>query len=964
MTSNFSFFQFCAKALLLFLFCFGGTSVFSQYYPFYYKVRGLEEYPAYHKYNEAISLYNDGAEFKAVNRVLDSLADRSLQADKIEQYLFLENEIANLLKQQHQYMQAYDVLKESMAEFSARRDTLHIEYFTSQRLLRSTLYRIKTMPGKANFEARSQAELYQSMFDMLEALGENGKPLRNTLVDYGLHLFRQGENKQGIETLYRARNLAFKAGDLSSLALSDYTIIGNMQSSFDLLQTKNEVMENDIELFESQAATIPVLMYNAYFITKVSQNYYQHFNNLDKAIAYANRAAKLLDTLPYPAYNIKAATHGNLANYYAEKGNEEQMWKHMNIARKFVETKPMSAYNRAFGYMLISEAAALYAPDTAMAFLEALDTLPGKKFFSNRIAETKANVLMEKNQVDEAKELILTAFDSLTEINGQKVPIITSSDKYAEQYNLLALLQTIYKRLENGRGERYTPIIVKLIGLQNSLFQKIMAEDIYGFEISGLSKEYDAFLDENLPYMLSLPTQEYFEQTTSLALTSKALHLNALMTKNRYQSVLEGDSTLFTQVMESARKVQEVRNKLAGAKAEGQKNVADFQMKLNSELIDNLMLRYQIDEQYRNTDVGAFEGNIKIASISEVQSKLMTDEALIEFYLLDSSWAQLLVLPDTAMFFYHKREKLHDKIEAERYSVLTGRETTDIGEILFESLSPYLKNINKLVIVPDANLNYIPFESLKVNDEMLIRSFSVSYSYSSALWYNLRKANSFSRPESLLAIAPLFNDYDEKVQKYELSAYRGEGRLNALPYSLEEVNGIKGQVSSALQNVVQLKGKSARLDKVKAELPNYDILHFATHGLVNKKHPERSGLYLYEKNNRNKDDIGLLSLGELFNMRLNADLLVLSACNTGRGEYLEGEGVMALPRGGILAGAPRVLASLWKVHDERTKDIMLFFYKYLAEGNTYREALRKAKLEAIDQGFLPQNWAGFVLIGA
>ncbi|WP_462281066.1 CHAT domain-containing protein [Salinivirga cyanobacteriivorans] len=964
MCSKFSVPQFFSKVLLLFLFCCIANPLLSQYYPFYFELRALSEYPVYQEYNEAISLYNEDVEVKKVNHILDSLADSSLKDGQIEQYLFLENEKANLLKQQHQYLEAYDILKKSMAVFSARRDTVHIEYFTSQRLLRTTLYRIKNIPGKENFQSRTQEEIYQSMFDVLEGLDEDGKPLRNTLVDYGLHLLRKGKNKQAIDILYKARNLALEANDLSSLALSDYSIIGNMQSSFDLLQTKNEVMENDIKLFESQAATIPVLMYNAYFITKVSQNYYQHFNNLDKAIAYANRAAKLLDTLPYPAYNIKAATHGNLANYYAEKGDEKKMWAHLNIARKLVEEKSMSAYNRAFGYTLISEAASFYAPDTAMAFLDVLDTLPGKKFFANRAAEIKANVLVEKGHIDEAKELILTAFDSLTEINGQKVPLIASSREYAEQYYLLDLLQSIYMQLESVRDEDYTPVIVKLIDLQNSLFKKIMAEDIYGFEISGLSEEYDAFLDENLAFLLNLPTQAYFEQTMNLALTSKALHLNTLMNKNRYQSVLEGDSTLFGQVMESARKVQEARNKLANAKTEGGSDLADLEMKLNSELIDNLMLRYSIDEQYRNTDIEVFEGNINIASISQVKSKLMTDEALIEYYMLDSSWAQLLVLPDTAMFFYHKGVKLHDKIEAERYSVLTGRETTDIGEIIFENLSPYLKDINKLVIVPDANLNYIPFERLKVNDEMLIRSFSISYSYSSVLWYNLRKENSFSHPESLLAIAPLFDDFSDEPEAYYASEYRGEGGLSALPYSLEEVNGIKGQVSATLQNVVQLKGKEAQLDKVKAELPNYDILHFATHGLVNRKYPERSGLYLYENNTKNNTDVGLLSLGELFNMRLNADLMVLSACNSGRGDYLDGEGVMALPRGGILSGVPRVVASLWAVHDERTKDIMLSFYNYLNEGYAYREALRLAKLDAIEAGFLDKNWAGFILIGA
>src|SRR6056297_2611354 len=139
MVSKFSVSPIFYKILLLFSFCCVANPLLSQYYPFYFEVRGLTKYPAYKEYNEAISLYNEDVEVKKVNYILDSLAESSLQAGRIEQYLFLENEKANLLKHQYQYLEAYDILKKSMAVFSARRDTVHIEYFTSQRLLRTTL---------------------------------------------------------------------------------------------------------------------------------------------------------------------------------------------------------------------------------------------------------------------------------------------------------------------------------------------------------------------------------------------------------------------------------------------------------------------------------------------------------------------------------------------------------------------------------------------------------------------------------------------------------------------------------------------------------------------------------------------------------------------------------------------------------------------------------------------------------
>jgi len=93
-------------------------------------------------------------------------------------------------------------------------------------------------------------------------------------------------------------------------------------------------------------------------------------------------------------------------------------------------------------------------------------------------------------------------------------------------------------------------------------------------------------------------------------------------------------------------------------------------------------------------------------------------------------------------------------------------------------------------------------------------------------------------------------------------------------------------------------------------------------------------------------------------------LVVLSACKSGYGKVEKGEGVISLPRSFLFNGVPNVIASLWKVHDERTKDLMVAFYKHLLEDKvSYAEALRLAKLDCIKKGFLPLDWAGFVLIG-
>ncbi len=947
---------------LLFLIILSTSRAFGQYYPFYSSERELEKFSHYQQYQDILSRYNQGENFENILKDLDSLANVSLEANKDVQFLFFKNEIANLHKHRSNFIKAYGILKNSMETFRAENDTLQMEYFASLRLMRSTLYRIRNLPGKSDFKGRELDELFQAQFAVLEALGEDGEPMRNTLVDYGLALFREGRTKEAIQTMYRSRTMALKANDISSLAVADYSIISNMHNSYDLLKTQNEVLKNDIRLFESKPASIPVLLYNSHFITKVSQNYYEYFDNLDQAIFYAEKSAALLDTLAYSAHNIIAATHGNLARYYAEKGDTIKVWSHAKKARKLVETKAMSPYNRAFGYVLIAEALVSYAPDTVYTLLSALDTLPGRKYFTDKITEIKAKAYLHDGNINEAEEVILSVFDEHETIGGKDVPVISPSVDYISQYYFMSILEKAYKK----QAADYTPAIVSLIDKQNTLFQKKMEEDVYSFEISGLSELYDEFLNEALPYMFELGGDEYFDEKMNIAFSAKAIQLNSIMAKNRFQSKLESDTLLFSRLLQSSRKVDRARHNLAAADTNDKDEVFNLQMELNSELIENLILRYEIDEYYRNQDMQMLKNNLQFASLSELQSQLSENEALIEFFLLDDSWGQVIVLPDTAISFFHEGEELKQKIKKERYAVLTGGETTDLGEYLFDPLLPYLKDKEELVIIPDGNLNFIPFEWLAVKDKMLIEDYAVSYSYSASLWHDLRKEHAFTQPASLLTVAPLFTDSLNQGDNHFASRYRGNKELDALPYSLEEVEGIESHMGKAIRRVQHLKGKDANLTNVKQLISNYDILHFATHGLVNPDHPERSGLFLFQEGRDeeiNERNNGFFSMGELFEMELNADLMVLSACNTGRGNYIEGEGVIALPRGAILAGVPRVLASLWKIHDEKTKDIMLLFYKHLSEGKSYKKALRLAKLDAIEKGFLPLDWAGFVLIG-
>src|SRR5262249_45053514 len=151
-----------------------------------------------------------------------------------------------------------------------------------------------------------------------------------------------------------------------------------------------------------------------------------------------------------------------------------------------------------------------------------------------------------------------------------------------------------------------------------------------------------------------------------------------------------------------------------------------------------------------------------------------------------------------------------------------------------------------------------------------------------------------------------------------------------------------------------------------AEIGRFKYVHFATHGLLNSTHPELSGIMLSLVDKDGNAQRGFLKLDEIYNMKLNADLAVLSGCETGLGKDVRGEGLVGLTRGFMYAGAKSVMASLWKVQDFTTSELMTEFYRQMVkEGKRPSEALRLAQIFLLkkEQWSNPFFWAGFTFQG-
>lgn len=930
----------------------------SQYGPFYSIERSLKEYSHYEGYNEIIKKYNQDRQIGNALRQIDSLASIAYKQKDFAQYLFLKNEVSNFYKFDNKFTEGYLDLYQAMKFFASKCDTINMEYAVSLRMLRGLL----TRSGQ---KSRGEREMLASQLAILEKLKNEGEPMTNTMVDFGLFLNRQGNRNESIDMLYRARTVALANNDLNSLAVSDYTLI-SLLDGIDMEETIIEVLTNDLLLLKQAQINIPTLVYVSFFNYMLGNRLYWNMNSIEKSIEYLLKTTACLDTLQYPMWNLKSSSHSLLAQCYSDQQDMPNFWHHFSIAKEIAHLQPMSSYNRGLAYITLVEAAISIASDSAQVVLDLLKNHEAAQHFQERIIKSQALIHLQKGLVSQAIETVNSQFRSFETFDNLQVPILSDSIDLQIQLEYLNILSTSFQQLSKKPNPSLREAINNLIDKQNRLYIGIVQKEVFGHEISSIIGEYHKFVTSSLSHVLKdYNAAKDQELAASLFFSSKAIQLNNNLGKSTIQSQVESDTTQFQNLLMAIGKVQKTKTELANEHlSDLERN--NLNKKLNSNLIEMLLQKHKLSQNL-NTSYGAIE----IPTLSQIQSQLGAKKGIVEFCNDDNTLSWIFVTKNKVEVGRKVVNDLNRKIRAAIYEVKTGGKSSNLGSILFTTETKKIINtLNELVIIPSNDLAYIPFEwlSLPSSSKKLIETHIITYNYSTSLWYRTRATDNRTDKPTILSLAPLFTDNISNPLNTSIAHdYRGSSPLPPLPSSREEVETISQLFKANRINSKTLIGDHANGSELEPLLGKFDILHLATHGHINKSNPERSGLYLYPDTQNDdeayKPENDFLSLGKLLNMRISANLAVLSACNTGTGSVAEGEGIMALPRGFIYAGVPNVIASLWKVHDEKTKELMVAFYKHLLKGNSYAQALRLAKLDCIAKGYLPLDWAGFVLIG-
>ena len=363
--------------------------------------------------------------------------------------------------------------------------------------------------------------------------------------------------------------------------------------------------------------------------------------------------------------------------------------------------------------------------------------------------------------------------------------------------------------------------------------------------------------------------------------------------------------------------------------------------------------------------------------LGQLQGQLSQDQALLQYFVGEDQLVVFLIRPHDFQVYQYPldfpladwvgewRRAIHDFAadqEREKAREQYDRLALLLYKKLLAPLAPQLPE--RLIIVADGVLAYLPFEALLTaapaysgrfrQYDFLLRRHSISYAFSSTSWSQQRGHRPNAAEESgVLAVAPSFGS--EEVSWSE----RAEG-LGALRFNRQEAEGLVARWGGKL-----LLGEDASETQFKKHAGRYAILHLATHAKAN----DRVGDFSYLAFGQATDslDNATLYARELYALPLRADLVVLSACETGIGELQKGEGVISLARGFSYAGAQSILTTLWRVSDDKAYRLMTDFYEALSQGQDKATALRNCKLNYLsncrDREAHPFYWAAFVGMG-
>ncbi len=810
----------------------------------------------------------------------------------------------------------------------------------------------------------------------LGALGDQHPDVARTYSRMGVVYRRKGDHERALVFINRALVIGrITLGDRHPKLAGIYHNLGNVyfdQRDFDqaLRCYENSLAINLAKLGEQH-------LYVSYDYNNIG-NAYQMKGDFVQALRFLQKSVSIKRTVLGEQHSDVAMGYGNIGEIYRKKGDS-------NRALRF--------YQKALAIHLASPGT--YHSELAEIYISIGDVYENRSVYDQAMVfyqqAINASVLEFSNRTDNPTLNDVLFEQTLLASLAKKAE--TLANRFAKQSHHLHDLEAAVSTYR---------LASQLIDQMRSGYK---AQGSKLFLAQQATQIYDEAIQASLQLHRATQRNEHKDTAFQFAEKSKAgVMLEALSEAEAKQFAGIPDS-LLAQERQLRLDLTFYDKSLIEEKLQGEAGDS-AKIALWENKVFNLKQTYEallqrFEQEY--PDYYNLKYRVNTASVQEVQEQLLDDEAaLVEYFtgkdsififaLKRESFAISIVAKDS--LFARQVEQLRHGIVEQNYAAYT-----QAAYYLYQTLlAPVADKLNAkhLIIIPDAMLSAIPFEALLTQTvsatgglkeyltlPYLMEEYTISYAYSAVLLQQKLSKKNITTKRDYLAFAPVFSGgltagtRGAGFFKRNLSldsTRTAVRRRGYLPTSKKEVTCILDRFKNSYgfferwlgqKSQVHLEHEANEENLKSPQVSDYRYLHFATHGLVNEKQPALSGLILASKDTISNED-GILHLGEIYNLNLNADLVVLSACETGLGQIAQGEGIIGLTRGFLYAGAANVLVSLWQVSDMTTSDLMVDFYDKMLGGMGKAEALCEAKRQMIrrDPGYAkPYYWAGFILTG-
>ncbi|WP_293079647.1 tetratricopeptide repeat protein [Okeania sp. SIO3B5] len=555
-------------------------------------------------------------------------------------------------------------------------------------------------------------------------------------------------------------------------------------------------------------------------------------------------------------------------------------------------------------------------------------------------------------------------------------------------YNIASL------KRDQGKLRESLTFIEKSLEIIEDLRTKIVAQNLRTSYFATVQNYYQFYINLLMELHKQNPDEGYDRKALSVSERSRARSLLDILA----ESGADIKTGVAPQLIAQEKQLLQKLNTLDQARQLNTPGYNFDELKQQIETLSNELQQLEVKIKQNSPRYA----NLKYPeplTASEIQQQVIDKDTILLQYSLGEEGSYLWLVTPTEISSYElpKKSEIETLARQFREEIISLSPVPETGnklsEILLSPVANKLEN-KRLLIVGDGILQTIPFAALPLTSgneggqdyQPLIVNHEIVTLPSSSSISILREQveGRTPAPKKVAVIAdPVFADNDPRFQI--ASQPKKETETNnltamALTRSLEDFIGSSfnrleatRQEAEAILALVPDNLKQLSLDfdanretAINLDLSQYQIVHLATHGLLNESQPELSGLVLSLYDETGKGKPGFLQLNDIFNLEMPAELVVLSACKTGIGEEIRGEGLVTLTRGFMYAGAKRVVVSLWSVEDNSTSKLMQNYYqKILETGKNPVEAMRETQLEMLssDNWKAPYYWAPFVVQG-